>query len=311
MRLLKDAIPDSLKSRAQRPILDLNGDYRRSVFLAGVGRSGTTWLSSMLNYDNEFRDIFEPFHSHFVRPARRFVYSLYLRPDNKDRTYLDVARRILRGRIRNWWIDQANRRIIIDRRLIKEIRANLWLRWLKNNFPELPIVFLVRHPCSVVASQMALEWPTRLQQFLGQAELMDDHLLPFKERMLAARTAFERHMYVWCIQHYVPFQQFREGDIFLAYYENFVCYPEREFRRLFDYIRKPFRQEVLSSLELPSRTTRRVTVTRQDRNKSLEAWRHSIDREMLSRAMEILSEFGLDRLYGEETMPRMGPLLTS
>ena len=36
------------------------GDHRDAVFLAGSGRSGTTWLSEVINYKGGYRYVFEP-----------------------------------------------------------------------------------------------------------------------------------------------------------------------------------------------------------------------------------------------------------
>ena len=302
---LKRRVPDSLKARIPRPIWDFNGDYARSVFLAGVGRSGTTWVANIINYDKRYRDIFEPFHSHFVPVARRFIYSLYLRPDNKDPIYLGPAQRIVRGRVRNRWVDQDNRRAIVHERLIKEIRANLWLKWLKVNFPKLPIVLLMRHPWAVASSQMVLEWPTRLQQFLAQAELARDHLEPFYDAMHAANTPVERRIFVWCIQHYVPLRQFGPNEIHIAFYENFLRSPEDEIRRLFAFIGRTFDDAVLDTLEGPSRTTRKGRESFAGATAPSEAWQQYVDGAMLSRAVKILTLFGLDRLYGDGTWPRV------
>ena len=38
------------------------GDHRSSVFLAGSGRSGTTWLSEIINHRRGYRYVFEPFN---------------------------------------------------------------------------------------------------------------------------------------------------------------------------------------------------------------------------------------------------------
>ena len=36
----------------RRYYLDLSSDYRDSLVLAGTGRSGTTWISEVINYHN-------------------------------------------------------------------------------------------------------------------------------------------------------------------------------------------------------------------------------------------------------------------
>ena len=37
-----------------------------TIIIAGVGRSGTTLLAETINYDNQFRLMFEPFHKYKV-----------------------------------------------------------------------------------------------------------------------------------------------------------------------------------------------------------------------------------------------------
>jgi hypothetical protein len=76
------------------------------------------------------------------------------------RGFTSFARKVFTGEIRNRWIDRQNERIYSRYRLIKEIRINLALKWLHDNFPEVPILFLMRHPCAVVASRMELGWAT-------------------------------------------------------------------------------------------------------------------------------------------------------
>jgi hypothetical protein len=302
---LRKNFPDELRFQLPSFTLDYNGDYRKSVFLAGTARSGTTWVSSILNYDNRYRDMFEPFHSHYVRPhSFRFVYPLYLRPDNKLGNYLRPARRILTGQIQHWWIDHNNRKLLVDRRLIKEIRANLWLKWLKVNFPALPIILLFRHPCAIADSRLTLEWPTRLQQFLAQCDLMEDHLEKYRDIMTTAKTPFERHIVVWCLQYYVPLRQFAPGEIHLAFYENFLAKAEEEIGRLFAFLGQKFDDRIFDILAKPSGTTRPDSAVRGEKRSGLiDSWRKRIDQADVKRALEILSMFGLDRIYCEDPLP--------
>jgi hypothetical protein len=304
VHMLRRRVPAPIRELFQSAIFECNHDYRKAVFLAGTGRGGTTWVSAILNYDNRYRDMFEPFHSHYVRSSGRFVYTLYLRPEDNNTYFLTHARRILEGRIRHWWIDQANRRRIVTHRLVKEVRANLWLKWLHSHFPGLPIILLLRHPCAVADSRLLLEWPTRLQMFLSQPELVQDHLLPLHDRLLALETPFERHIAVWCIQHAVPLRQFTAGDIHLAFYESFVVEPEAEIRRLFAFLRQPYSDRILETLERPSWTTRQGSAVRSSRGRALlESWRKRINASQQKRAVEILGWFGLSGVYGFDPLP--------
>ncbi len=273
------------------------GDHRNSVFLAGSGRSGTTWVAGIINHRNGYRLVFEPFHPGRVDLCENFRRKQYLRPDDRREEYLGPAREILAGRIRDPWTDRFNTRFVARRRLIKDIRANLLLGWMRANFPGVPIVLLLRHPCAVAASRLALGWRDNLSETMDQEELVEDYLLPMEAGIRDSRSAFERHVFSWCIENYVPLRQFGPGEIHLAFYENFLAYPEDEIRRLFAFLREDFDGRVYRALGRPS------PLSRKGEGPSMEAWRRSVSSSQLERAVEILGLFGLDRVYGEGTMP--------
>ena len=270
------------------------GDHRDSVFLAGSGRSGTTWVAGVINYRNGYRLVFEPFHPGKVGICGSFRRKQYLRPDDRREEYLGPARRILTGGLRGFWTDRFNRKLVARRRLIKDIRANLLLGWLGENFPGMPIVLLMRHPCAVAASRLELGWRDNLSEIMAQEELVEDFSLPVEAGI---RDAFERHVFSWCIENYVPLRQFAPGEIHLAFYENFLVRPEDEVGRLFAFLQEDFDDSVHRALRRPSPLSRGGEVP------SLDAWRRSVTGAQLERAVEILGLFGLDGVYGEGAMP--------
>jgi hypothetical protein len=268
--------------------VDLGRDHRNAVFLAGSGRSGTTWVSEMINYRNGYRYVFEPFHPGKVRVCKNFRRKQYLRPDDRREEYLVPARTILTGDLRNLWADRFNRRLVARRRLIKDIRANLLLGWMRANFPGMPMILVLRHPCAVAASRTALGWRDNLSDTMEQEDLVEDFLLPVEAEIRAARDAFERHVFSWCIENYVPLRQFAPGEIQLSFYESFLAHPEEEIPRLFTFIGEDFDERVYRALRRPS---------------ALDAWRRRVSGSRLERTLEILALFGLDRIYGEGAMP--------
>jgi Sulfotransferase family len=273
------------------------GDHRSSVFLAGSGRSGTTWVAEVINHRNGYRLVFEPFHPGRVDICGGFRRKQYLRPDDRREEYLGPARTILTGGLRSPWTDRFNRKLVARRRLIKEIRANLLLGWMGENFPGMPIVLLLRHPCAVVASRLALGWRDNLSETMEQEELVEDFLLPVEAEIRDARGAFERHVFSWCIENYVPLMQFGAGEIHLSFYENFLVHPEDEVRRLLAFVGEDLDGRVWRALSRPS------PLSRREMSPSVDAWRRSVSDSQLERAMEILGLFGLDRVYGEGAMP--------
>jgi len=277
--------------------LDLaRGDHTETVFLAGSGRSGTTWLSGLVNHDSGYRQVFEPFHPGKVEDFRGFGSKQYLRPGDRREEFLEPARKAVTGQLRSGWTDRGGA-LVARRRLVKDIRANLLLGWLAENFPGMPIVLLMRHPCAVVSSRLALGWRDNLDETMGQRELVEDHLLPVEERIRAARDPFERHLFLWCIDNHVPLRQFSPGAIHLCFYENLVLDPEPELRRLFAFVGRDFDDGVLGKLGRPSFTSR------WGERPSVDGWRSRVSGERLEGAVEVLGLFGLDRVYGAGPMP--------
>ena len=283
--------------------VDLGGDHRSSVFLAGSGRSGTTWVSDVVNHDGGYRFVFEPFHPGKVGACAHFRSKQYLRPGDGREEYLEPARRILGGGVRGTWTDRFHRAFVARRRLIKDIRANLLLGWMAANFPGMPIVLLLRHPCAVAASRLALGWKDNLDETMAQGELIEDFLSPMESEIRAARDPFERHVFLWCVDNFVPLKQFAPGGIHLSFYENFLLHPEDETRRLFSFLGKELdhraRRSVGRKLERPSP----LSLGGEGAGRTPGVWRRSVDSDRLERAVEMLSLFGLDRIYGRDDMP--------
>src|SRR5262245_3197724 len=43
-------------------LFDSTGEIRDAALVSGTRRSGTTWLADVINFDNHYRYMFEPFH---------------------------------------------------------------------------------------------------------------------------------------------------------------------------------------------------------------------------------------------------------
>lgn len=272
------------------------------VFLAGSGRSGTTWVQELINHALDHRVIFEPFLGTVVPFCGHFERKQYLREADDSPAFLGPARMILSGEFRNEWTDQYNDRPVYHKRLIKDIRANLLLHWLRRHFPAVPIIFLMRHPCAVVSSQLRGRWGLRAADLLRQPQLVDDFLAPFAGLIRCARDDFDNLLLVWCVENYIPLQQFRRGEIFLLFYEELVRHPEREVERLFRFMKRPVEPGAFEQLRRPSAQSRRwsAVVTGGD---PLDSWRKHLGTHHVRRAVQLLRLFGLDKLYDEGSLP--------
>lgn len=282
------------------------GDYRKSVLLAGSPRSGTTWIQELLNYRNEYRMMFEPFHARYVELVKDWNYRQYLREDETDEKYLIPARRILSGQIKHPWIDKMNRRLLVRRRLIKDVRANLFLKWIQSRFPEVPIILLLRHPCAVTSSRISLNFETHLDSFLEQPLLMQNRLGPFREQIEAVDNEFDAHLFMWCVENYVPLNQFAPSQVHLCFYEQLCTDPDHEAHRLLSYLGETPDRLTAQAIDKPSRMSRQDSAVVSGDNR-ISAWRKRVSPAQLGRAVEVLHLFGLDQVYADQDMPLLEP----
>jgi hypothetical protein len=294
---------------AHNMYLDLNHDHRKTVLLCGSGRSGTTWLVDVANFDNHYRLMIEPFNRGRVPAVKNFHRRQYLRPSDTDPTYLEPATSIFTGAIRDGFIDQLNRRIIASTRIVKDVGCTLMLGWLRARFPGMPIIFVLRHPCAVAASRTKLGWDDVREDYLGQSDLIADHLAPFARAIREAKPGFEQHVFTWCVENYIPFRQCEAGDVHLAFYENFCVDPMSELDRLFGFLGRPYDERVFARLTRSVVSGRVLGRARPSAVMSIEAlnepWRRHLSQADIDRAHEIVALFGMDRIYDRDGLPDM------
>ena len=300
MRSTVRTIAAGLNHTLRRVHFDLNPSIGATTFVAGTGRSGTAWVANIVNYDHRARYVFEPFNPFKVPECAGFRYRQYLRPTETAERYVGPARLILSGRITNDWIDQFNRAIFSRRRVVKEIRANLMLKWLKERFPGLRLIMMFRHPCADANSRLRLGWQSHLDELLAQDDLVADHLAPFVADIRAARTPFEQHVFLWCVENYVPLRQLDEGDAAFVFYENLCASPQREVERLFDFLGREVKPDVYGRLAQPSELTREESAINRG-DDLIEGWRKHVSEQQAERAIDILRLFGLDSIYSLDT----------
>src|SRR5450755_2150256 len=300
-------------------IVERNHDLGQTVFLAGDARSGTTWLSDLINHDNAYRYMFEPFGK---RQLGEFWYGSYLRPDDADPSLRALAQDVLSGRLRDPWVDQFNRRLLVQRRLVKEVRANLWIKWLRVQFPEIPTIFLIRHPIPTVRSRFKRYFDAKdkaaidvdpqgrtrdyKHYLLGQPALVADHIAPFAREIESAVDVYDQRLFTWAVQNFVPLRQLASGDAHVVFYEHLVMDPAGEMQRLFAFLNRTAGDAPLRNVWKPSAMSRFKEVP--DPLKLVNGWVDKVPAADVSRAGEILGLFGLDKIYSADPMPVSGGL---
>ena len=283
---------------------DDDRDIGRAVLITGTARSGTTWLAEIISSQIASRLMFEPFNPELVEEYGTHHYFQYMRPDDEDEQLHSYCQQVFSGAVRHPWIDRRVEHLLPRRRLIKDVRTTLFLRWIRNRFPEIPVIFVLRHPCAVVASRLRLGWAddADIERLLCQPKLRQDFLQDKDDLIEGARTAEEKHALVWCITNLVPLKQLDGKEPGVFYYEDLCTHPEVEIRRLFGLLGHAAGPRVLTALDRPSTTAREFSaiVTGDDR---VTAWRRWLSPEQTDRVLAVVEAFGLGRLYGDSDTP--------
>ena len=161
----------------------------KAKIILGSGRSGTTWLQDVLAEANNLRPVFEPLKAVTSR-VPDYEYA-YLQEDANPEDLTVFLDNVFSGDFRSIWSDYriwpskvapswshfssiANlmryRRDLVrfkdnylkyhpmvkkEALLVKFIRANLMIGWLRQRF-DLDMILVLRHPGAVVESQLRL-----------------------------------------------------------------------------------------------------------------------------------------------------------
>jgi len=285
-------------------------DKDDTVWLFGNGRSGGTWVSSLINHKGDYRYLFEPLHPLLIDEVQSYPLFPYLRPSTQDSKLHRFYSNVFNGKVQDKRITHYayNRRIIYRRRLVKDIFANLCAAWVAEHFGSTRKLFLMRHPCAVALSKSKLkhwEWMEEPIQFLQRDQLLSDFLAPFEQTIQAAETYFEKQVVVWCITNLIPLSQLNLADVHILFYEELVAEPGRHALKLYRYLGHGHPEseaaEVIKTASTPSPTSREEEYkSSQDR---LEAWKKDLQTSQVETATEILQRFGLAEIYNDSLMP--------
>jgi hypothetical protein len=272
-----------------------------TILIAGSGRSGTTWLGDIIGSSPGFLSLFEPFDPRHVPQKNISSLRLYLRANKKSHYLDELIHDVFYGKLRNEWILSQNTRKITWRILIKEIRANLFLGYLKNRFKN-KIVFIVRHPCSVVLSRIESKWETHIDDFLKQEELMEDFLSPFESLMNNAENEFEKHAIMWSVENLVPLRQLSKEDYTLCFYEDLIQKENEEMRKIFGEFGLRVPSNIKKIVSKPSRlSNNKKKIEGVDR---LTYWKSKLKRKEIETILKIVHSFGVD-MYTDDIMPNL------
>lgn len=288
-------------------------DASSAILVAGSGRSGTTWLMSVLSSARGVQPIFEPLYpaasprahrlTGFRGHDRRFLSSHYLRPGGDYPEWERFLGDALTGKIRSYWTDFERASVFPSRFAIKLIRANLMLGYIHDHFRP-SIVYITRHPCAVVNARIGLGWRSTVADILRQDALVEDHLRPHVDRIAMETDPLGTHAVWWAVENLVATTELATRPHYRLAYEELCLRPVELARDLAEWleIRLPRRLEPI--VRRPSRLSRRTQseLTVEER---LSLWKEQLDADGQRRVLSWARRLGLEE-YDEGLLPVSG-----
>jgi hypothetical protein len=300
--------------------LERNRDPSRAALVLGGGRSGTTWLAESIARQHRSRLLFEPFHPRLG--AMGAGGRLFLDPTERSASFERSARRVLSGRVRGPYIDQIKIARLPPGRVVKDVHAANLLPWLRVNHPAVPVVYVVRHPIAASLSRLRSDVFYGIGDYLatpaGRQDAENSPVaawLPLYDAHRDHPEPLVRLVAEWCIENVYPLSRGEDPGVVLAFYEVAVLSPASELARISDLCAGtlgPARDSsAIGKLRTPSMTDWRGTAAEAQRSGEWEQllgrWTDEVPQPVARRCLEVLSEFGLDRLYGEGPLPMAEP----
>jgi hypothetical protein len=284
-------------------------NYKKTIWLIGSGRSGTTWISSIINYTDSYRELFEPFHTS-IPEMRFFGFKQHLFLEKKDKMVFRVfSRQILKGKFYNRSVEgstSSNQLHNNNFLIVKDIFANLLAYTICSNNNKIKPVLIIRNPFHVAFSIREREqwdWMKDPKDFLLQESLFKKYLKPFESLIIeisASGSYLEKQILIWSIINYIPLLQFNQDNLLVTFYEDWLLNPTQEQKRVYEYLDISSKHiNDISDSEKVKKASK--TSTKKEFN-NLTLTNKLLPHEITS-GIYILKKFGLDKLYNEFSIP--------
>lgn len=281
-----------------------------SILVAGSGRSGTSWLSNLLTVMPATQPIFEPMWP-INNPAIRtitgwdnsdpHVQGFYLAPDKEHPEWDPILEDIFSGRLRNYWTDRYRFTLTPKRFLIKEIRANMMMGYIYRKFQP-HIIYLVRHPCSVIMSRltMPVPWVASVQDLLTQEELVEDYLRPWLKDIEKEKSPLGAHAVWWALENRIAQGQLDAVPHIRVFFEDIAASPDLIRTQIYAHFNyqppiDKFKRAFLSPSDQSNRQYRHVS-------ERLSLWKEFLSRDEQRAILTWAERLGID-WYTEDIMP--------
>lgn len=289
----------------------------RVAWLVGSGRSGTTWISSLLNADAKAREMFEPMHVLHTPWMKQGPTHPHLAPHQVTARIQGWFQSVFEGRHITPRTDRDNigkRSANADKLIVKDVFASAAAGAISSLFPDVAVAVVMRHPAAVALSKQShrhWHWQWSVAEFQQNPQLVDDHLTLWSPALAEfsskPRSEWEELIAVWCVLHIVLFQSLPK-DTPILHYERLSLDPTS-----MEGVLKhspgwrdwafPSHDQIQAAATTMSFVSKASDASQQA---NPTRWKGQVSDQLEKEARAVLGLFGMDDWYDDDGLPNEG-----
>ena len=293
---------------------------KNRVLISGNPRGGTTWLGEIINKTEKSSLIWEPF-----RPYRLYEMNLhdfskklgwfpYL-PDNSEWQEADefIKKSFTLEKINFKSLLKFNPYLKIlfktDYLIFKSVTSNTLLPYINSNV-DIKAIYLLRHPCATVSSQ--LKHPAFTENSGKELNLLKESKFNFIHKQYGSiysnlETLHEKLAAIWCISNVIPLTtKFHNPNLIrIIFYEDLLENTELIVNQLFHYLEKECNSDLHKHLRKMSSTTLHNPNRTSDNQIAL--WQKDLSPNEIEQILSVVRKFGIT-IYDGGIRPKKNEL---
>ncbi len=268
-----------------------------TIVVACTGRGGSTWLAQIIAALPRHHLLWEQLHWRTNPECRKYGFGepTYLTKERATPEQEQFVRRILTGQTLPSAINTSRYfqpwdLVRVRACVAKFVMANMLLPWMVETFG-VRAVFMIRHPCAVVASQMEKgRWDEVGKDFCEHPALFDEY--PRLGRTFEAIRGTEEVLaFNWAVQNIVPLTHPRPTPYITTTYEGLLENGIEEAARIFRELGELVPTRAESMLNRSSATTDAAEEPHRARHQ-LTKWRGRLSTAQVDRILRVVHDAG-------------------
>jgi len=284
-----------------------------TIVALGSPRSGTTWIMEILNHLPGYTTVFEPFHPERFPRAGELKLSMrhYETEGSENEALREYLGSVFRGEVTSrrprYRLTLVNfiKRVTATKLIVKFVRANRLVPWILTNHDIRALVYIIRHPCATLASQLRTGYTgydvyrlaPPIDELINDASEIgfDDAII---NRLRGITTEIQTLAAVWVMDQVIPLR-YTDPRIFKLSYEDLSSNGEKEVMRLLRFLDETDRYEdIIQEIKRPSILAKKQKNSDDVMKKT--SWKNELNTQQIENIRLVLNWFDVsfdDRSY--------------